>query len=381
MPTNTDPSSDVLETIYTIALAQASLYNQAPMLLLYRTLGSATAIVERRDHLDELLTHVPERFNALFSDFNEYLVHAQREYQWAVENDIQPIAYNDDRYPKRLRECPDAPMMVFKKGNAELNTRHIVSIVGTRNATAYGQDLIRHLMADLRLLCPDIVVVSGLAYGIDICAHRECLNNQLSTIGVLAHGLEYIYPSRHIVTAKEMLGNGALVTEYVRGSKADKLNFVRRNRIVAGMTDATIVVESAEKGGALITARLARDYNREVFAFPGAVTAPFSKGCNNLIRDNIASLITSADDLITALGWAAPAAGNKPTAVERELFPQLTDDEQAVVDVLMKENDQLINVLAVKTGIALGPLTALLFSLEMKGVVRPLAGGTQHLLI
>ena len=224
--------------------------------------------------------------------------------------------------------------------------------------------------------------MSGLAYGVDICAHREALQNGYETVGVLAHGLDDLYPSRHRQTADEMLKHGGLLTEFMLGTRADKVNFVRRNRIVAGIADATILVESAAHGGGLITARLAREYNRDVFAFPGAVGAPYSEGCNNIIRDNEAALITCAMDFVEAMGWKTDAqmAETCQQGVEREMFPDLTEEEQIVVDTLRQRNDLQLNMLSVQCGIGVGRLTALLFSLEMKGVVKTMAGGLCHLM-
>ena len=238
--------------------------------------------------------------------------------------------------------------------------------------------MVRRLIDDLRTMCPDVLIVSGLAYGIDICAHRQALADGFETVGVLAHGLDQIYPHHHRDTAVEMVKKGGLLTEYMSQTQALPNNFRQRNRIVAGMSDATILVESAYKGGGLITCRIAQEYGRDVFAFPGAVGMPFSEGCNRMIRSNTAALITSAQDLVESMGWETIA--QKPEAVERQLFPDLTEEEQKVVDLLQQTNDLQLNLISVKANIPIGQLTALLFSLEMKGVVKPMAGGTYHLL-
>ena len=238
-------------------------------------------------------------------------------------------------------------------------------------------------MSELRGLCPQVLIVSGLAYGVDICAHREALANGYPTVGVLAHGLDQIYPYRHRETAAQMLNHGGLLTEFMSQTNADKPNFVRRNRIVAGMADAVILVESAAKGGGLITAEIAQSYARSVFAFPGNVGQPYSEGCNNLIRDNGAGLISSAQDFVKAMGWWEETHRQQAFAdgIERNLFPDLTTEEQQVVSLLKESNDLQLNIITVKTGIPIGRLTALLFQLEMKGVVKPLAGGMYHLLL
>ena len=246
----------------------------------------------------------------------------------------------------------------------------------------HKQDLIRHFIADLRRHCPQVLIVSGLAYGVDINAHRQALENGYETVGVLAHGLDQIYPYRHKDTANEMVRHGGLLTEFMTQTNADKPNFVRRNRIVAGMADAVVLVESAAKGGGLITAEIAQSYDRNVFAFPGNVNAPFSQGCNNLIRDNGAALISNADDFVHAMGWQDEAIRRQANAdgIERDLFPDLSPEEQKIVSLLQQTNDLQLNILSVKSSIPIGQLTALLFQMEMKGVVKPLAGGMYHLL-
>ena len=237
--------------------------------------------------------------------------------------------------------------------------------------------------ADLRQHCPQVLIVSGLAYGVDIYAHRQALANGYETVGVLAHGLDQIYPYRHKETAAEMLRHGGLLTEFMTQTNADKPNFVRRNRIVAGMADSTVIIESAAKGGSLITAEIAQSYDRSVFAFPGSVYAEFSQGCNNLIRDNGAALISNADDFVCAMGWQDEAIRKQANAdgIERDLFPSLSPEEQKIVGLLQQTNDLQLNILSVKTSIPIGQLSALLFQLEMKGIVKPLAGGMYHLLL
>ena len=233
----------------------------------------------------------------------------------------------------------------------------------------------------MKSLSPEVLIVSGLAYGVDINAHRQALANRLDTVGVLAHGLDYLYPTRHKQTADEMLAQGGLLTEFLTNTNADKLNFVRRNRIVAGISDACVLVESAAHGGGLITTSIARDYNRDVFAFPGPVGAPYSEGCNNLIRDHKAQLVSSAADFVHALGWETDLKRMQATrqGIERQLFPQLSNEEQAVVQTLEKLNDQAINQLSLTANIPISRLTVLLFQLEMKGILKLLAGGCYHL--
>ena len=370
------------EVLYTLALTRMTGFNLPTALLLYQQLGGGRAVYEHRNDIRDVLPDCSERLAQALKDWSLALARAEQELLFIEKHHIQVLCYGDDHYPARLMECPDAPVVLYYMGTAPLNRPHVLNLVGTRRCTTYGQDLIRHFVSDLHQLCPQVLVVSGLAYGIDICAHRNALANGYDTVGVLAHGLDELYPPAHRDTAKQMLAHGGLLTEYMSESRVDKANFVRRNRIVAGISDATILVESAAKGGGLITARIAQDYNRSVFAFPGAVGAAASEGCNQLIRDNGAQLITSADDFVLAMGWQNDALLQKAKTegIERSCFPNLSDDEQHLVSILNQPGDLQLNHLSVKTNMPVSQLTALLFQLEMKGVVRPMAGGNYHLL-
>ncbi|MDE5783593.1 MAG: DNA-processing protein DprA [Prevotella sp.] len=370
------------EIYYAIALTRMTGFNFQIALHLYQTLGSAQAVYEHRNNIRDAIPDSTERLAVAMKDWSAALARAAQEMAFIQKNAIQPLLLGSENYPRRLAECPDAPIILYYMGTADLNQSRVINIIGTRHCTVYGQDLICRFINDLRRFCPNVLVVSGLAYGIDICAHRYALQNGYETIGVLAHGLDELYPSHHRDTAAQMLRQGGLLTEYMSETRPDKVNFVRRNRIVAGICDATILVESAAKGGGLITTGIAMDYNRSVFAFPGSVGAPYSEGCNQLIRDNGAQLITSADDFVKAMGWQTDAKLRRAQAngIERMLFPDLSDDEQTIVKVLDGMGDLQLNQISVKTNIPIGQLTALLFQLEMKGVVRPLAGGTYHLL-
>ena len=371
------------EIISAIALTRISFFSLAELLELFRRVGSAEEIVAHSQHIRDLLPDASDRLTQAFTDIGQALRYAESELRTAESMGVRPLVMGDDDYPSRLLECADAPLVLYYQGSASLNQKRVVSIVGTRRCTPYGQDLVRRFMSELRSLCPQVLVVSGLAYGIDICAHREALAQGYDTVGVVAHGLDDLYPPSHRPTADQMLKQGGLLTEFPTGTRLDRLNFVRRNRIVAGLSDATLLVESAIRGGGLITTRIADDYGRDVFAFPGAVGAPYSEGCNDLIRRQGAGLITSAKHFVEAMGWQNDAQLSEAQAqgIERQLFPELTTDEQRVVAVLQRKNDLQINILSVQSGLAVGPLTALLFSLEMKGVVRTMAGGTYHLLM
>lgn len=370
------------ETLNAIALSRVNFYNLAGILEVYRRAGSATAVAEASRDIRTLIPDALPRMVEAFQDFSRLREKAETELEWDEKHGVEALTMTDARYPERLKHCDDAPLVLFYKGTADLNQQHIINIVGTRRCTVYGQDLIRRFIADLKQLCPGVLIVSGLAYGVDINAHRNALEQGFETVGVLAHGLDELYPPRHRDTARQMLRQGGLLTEYTTQTNPDKLNFVRRNRIVAGICDATILVESAARGGGLITCRIARDYGRDVFAFPGNVGAEYSEGCNNLIRDNGAALITSAEDFVRAMGWQEEQKVEQARheGIERQIFPNLSDDEQRVVRVLQKQNDLQANVLSVQTGFSIQKLTTLLFGLEMKGVVRALAGASYHLL-
>ena len=371
------------EIIYAMALTRLTNFNFQQALQLYRTVGSAQLLYEHRNDIGDILKDCSPRLKEAIKDWDEPMKRAEFELEFMQEHQIRAITLNDDDYPQRLRECADAPIVLYYKGNADLNQAKVICIVGTRQCTQYGVDLIHRFMADLHMRCPEVLIVSGLAYGIDINAHREALAQGYPTVAVVAHGLDQIYPYRHHETAVKMLEHGGLLTEFMSQTNADKQNFVRRNRIVAGMSDACIVVESAAKGGGLITAGIAQSYDRAVFAFPGAIGMTYSEGCNNLIRDNGAGLITCAEDFVKAMGWQDEALRQQAHSegIERNLFVDLSPEEGSIVNLLQQTNDLQLNILSVKTGIPIGQLTALLFQLEMKGVVKPLAGGMYHLIM
>lgn len=370
------------EVYYTIALTRMTGFNFQTALHLYRELGGGLAVYEHRNDIKDVMSECTNRLAESLKDWTLPLARAAQEMEFITKHHIRPLLLDTEDYPQRLSECSDAPIILYYMGTANLNQRRIINIIGTRHCTTYGKDLIHRFVSDLKCLCPEMLIVSGLAYGVDICAHRNALDNGYETVGVLAHGLDEIYPTAHRETAKQMLTHGGLLTEYMTETRADKLNFVKRNRIVAGMSDATILVESAAKGGGLITSRIAMDYDRSVFAFPGAIGAPYSEGCNQLIRDNGASLITSAEDFVNAMGWQTDIKLQKAQTegIERSIFLELSDEEQKIARILEEFGDFQLNQLSVKTNIPIGQLTALLFQMEMKGIVRPLAGGTYHLL-
>lgn len=365
------------ETLYMMALAQVPSVSQTNLHLLIDELGTATAIYENRKSLKELLPAASQKTLDALASIDNHLKRAEEELQFCKEGKIQCLGINDNNYPQRLKDCNDAPILLYYRGSANLNTQHIVSMVGTRQITAYGKDLCRTFVRDLKQLCPDTLVVSGLAYGVDIHCHKAALEEGLDTVGVLAHGMDQIYPRMHRDTAKQMLTQGGLLTEYLSRTPIDKRNFVQRNRIVAGVADAIIVVESATKGGSLITADIALSYNRQVWAYPGRITDTYSAGCNKLITSNKAALLLDAEDFCLSMGWTNDIRHRKKLSdgIQQELFSDFSAEERRIVEALAKADSKQINVLSVETNIPIGQLSSLLFTLEMKGAVQMLVGG------
>lgn len=303
---------------------------------------------------------------------------ARKQLEFALDHKVRIIYFTDTDYPRRLRECDDAPLLLYVSGSAELNPRHVVGIVGTRNATHYGVNFINKLVDDLHSKLDSLLIVSGLALGCDIAAHRRSLADGVPTAGVVAHGLDTIYPPENRNDAAKMAsGHGAVITDYPTGTRPYRGNFLARNRIVAGMVDCLVVAESAAAhGGALHTARLAREYNREVFALPGRTSDLYSGGCNKLIRNQVATLCSCADDIIETMGWTAklPAEGG-----QQQLFPDLSPEEEKIIDFLRKNGEGQINTLTAHLGIPVGRLMGLLMQLEMAGLVMSIPGSRYRL--
>lgn len=367
-----------METLYAMALSKVPRMSLSNINMLYSTLGTATAVYEHRHNIRDAVPDATDRLAEALRGMDESLKRAEVEMDFAQKKNIRCLTMADADYPQRLLECPDAPIVLYYCGNANLNTSRIINIIGTRHSTDYGRDICRSFISDLQRSRPDILVVSGLAYGIDINAHRAALDCGMQTVGVLAHGLDRIYPSVHRATAATMARQGGLLTEYMSQTAPDKLNFVRRNRIVAGMCDATIVVESAAKGGSLITAELAESYHRDVFAFPGRIYDQYSEGCNRLIKSNRATLIQTADDFLTAMGWDTPTDTHS-APLQQELFPELTPEEQLIVSTLQQADDKQINQIVVETSMPFSRISSLMFELELKGIVRVLGGARYKL--
>jgi len=299
------------------------------------------------------------------------LERAKREVEFIRKNQIQTLFYLDENYPTRLKNCSDAPIILYFKGKADLNQSRIISVVGTRNATNYGKEICNELIGSFSEKSYPILVVSGLAYGIDVQTHKACLKHNVPTVGVFAHGLDTVYPALHAPIAARMLENGGLISDFPSETKIDRPNFLRRNRIIAGLADATIIVESAEKGGALVTADIANSYNRDVFAFPGRCTDVYSRGCNKIIKFNEAALIENAADIEKAMNWDIKT--QSPRTVQTVLFQELTPEEQKLVD-LLKEGDRFVDEIAIETQLSMSKISTLLLGLEFKGIITSLPG-------
>lgn len=303
---------------------------------------------------------------------------AEKEIEFITKHHIKPLFYLDAEYPERLKNCPDSPVILFTRGNVDLNHPKIISIVGTRNASEYGKEITELIIRQLSERNHDPVIVSGLAYGIDITAHRMALKNNLKTIAVLGHGLTSIYPSVHTKTAKEIILHGALATEFTHEQKAESPNFVKRNRIIAGLADATIVIESGEKGGALITADIANSYNRDVFAIPGRINDERSAGCNKLIKINRAALLEKVEDIEYLMGWDVAQVKNQ--VLQGTLFNQLSAEEKLLVDILKSKGDCFIDDLAFQSNLPSSVVSSVLLNLEFAGFVKNLPGKIFRLL-
>lgn len=321
--------------------------------------ASATEVI--RAHPD-LVTH-------------EAILFASKELEFIEKHQIKTYFYKDENYPYRLAQCVDAPLILYAKGNVNVNPKHVVSVVGTRMPSERGKDWCRRFILDLANKMPDVTIVSGLAYGIDVIAHKAAMESGISTIIIPAHGLDRIYPSVHRSVAIQALDKGGILTEYTRGTEPERFNFVARNRIVAGMADAVVVVESKKKGGSLITADMAVDYGRDVFAVPGRVDDECSAGCNDLIKRNKAQLIDCADDLIAAMQWQEAKKTPIQTCI-MEMMCDLTENQQQLLQLLRETEEGIhINQLVMETQLAYNIVSSELVMMELQDVVKSMPGG------
>jgi len=363
------------DLLYQLALTQVPHVGYVHAKILAMHFGSAAAVFNAKRSLLEKIEGIGEIRAGSIKAF-KYFKKSEDEIAFIEKYKIRPFFITDNEYPQRLLNCYDPPTMLFYKGNADLNASKIIGIVGTRGNTDYGKQFTENLVKELA--SSGILVVSGLAFGIDAIAHKSALKNKLLTIGVLGHGLDTIYPSEHSTLAKDIVTHGGLLTEFTSNTKPDKHNFPSRNRVVAGICDATIVVETGIKGGSMITAELANSYNRDVFAVPGRNTDPKSSGCNHLIKNNKAILLTDAQQFIEIMGWdEAPARSKKN---QKELFIELSDDEKNVINILHEKDSVPIDELVFKSGCSSSALAAAILNLELKNVVQSLPGKMYRLM-
>jgi len=332
--------------------------------------GSVEAVFkERQNRLVKIPDIGPVTATAIAK--HKVFERAEEECVFIEKYHIESMFFTGDNFPRRLAGCTDAPVMIYYKGNYDLNNSRIIAIVGTRNATDYGKEITEQLVKDFA--GKNICVVSGLAYGIDICAHKTAVKNNVPTIGVLGHGLDRIYPQVHKPTAEKMIGQGGLLTEYMSQTNPDKENFPARNRIIAGISDGVIVVEAAKKGGALITAHIADSYNRDVFAVPGKLNDPYSEGCNRLIKTNKAVLIESAADIKYIMGWDNQKVSSK-APIQKKLFIDLNAEEKILTDVLGEKGAMHIDAICQRSELPMSKVAMSLLNLEFNGILKSLPG-------
>ncbi len=363
------------DLLYQIALTLVPNIGDVHAKSLINIFGDAQSIFKaKKKDLENIEGIGTVRANSIkgFADFTS----SEAEIEFIEKYKITPLFLTDAHYPKRLLNCYDSPALLFYRGNTDLNTAKIIAIVGTRNHSEYGKMIGEKIVEDLA--SENILIVSGLAFGIDTIAHKAAVKNSVQTVGVLAHGLDRIYPPQNKNLAKQMVENGGLLTEFLSNTNPDKQNFPKRNRIVAGMSDAIIVIESSKKGGSLITAELASGYNKDVFAIPGKVIDTKSEGCNYLIRNNKASLITCANDVLEMMNWKSLDKKNKKK--QRELFIELTPDEKIVIEILQQHETLSIDQLYLRSGLTSSAMAAALLMLEMQNVIFCMPGKVYKLL-
>lgn len=331
--------------------------------------GNPESIFKEPKKMLQKIPRISDKLIAAIAN-KELLTRAEKEILFLEKYRIKPLYYQDNDYPFRLKNCLDSPIMLYYKGNSEINMHKVIGIVGTRSATDYGKEICHKIISGL--VDHQVMIVSGLAYGIDSCAHRTAIESGLSTIGVLGHGLDRIYPIQNTGLAERMIRQGGLLTDFISETKPDRENFPQRNRIIAGLCDAIVVVEAAKKGGALITAEFANSYNRDVFAVPGKIGDIYSEGCNFLIKINKAALIQSGEDIKYMMGWDTEKPGK--TSGQRRLFIEMTQEEETVVNILNEHGETGIDDLTFKSRLSMSKCSAALLNLEFEGIVKSLPG-------
>jgi DNA processing protein len=357
------------ELLYVLALQKTKGIGAIIAKKLISTLGSASAVYQEKHRNIRKLNGIGAITIAHLKDKTP-LKEAEKEVEFILKNNIKTLYFLDDDYPHRLKYCIDGPILIFQKGETSFENRKVISIVGTRNITSYGRDCCEQIIADLKIYNP--IIVSGFAYGVDICAHREAIKNGLETVAVLAQGFASLYPKVHKKYEKELLVNGSFLTEFWYHDQPLREHFLQRNRIIAGLSEATIVIESAEKGGSLVTADIADSYNRDVFAVPGRISDKYSIGCNQLIKQNKAIMLNTAEDLVRELSWEQSSI--KKQAIQSQLFVELSETEQLVVTFLQLNGKQQLDLISLNNQLSIQQTAAILFNLEMKGMVKPLPG-------
>ena len=365
------------ELLYQLALTEVPNIGCVHAKILATEFGDASSIFNAKQSSLEKMEGIGVIRAKAIKSFHDFS-NAEDEIKFIEKYNIKPLFLSDKDYPKRLLNCYDSPTLLFYKGDADLNASKIISVIGTRNHTDYAKQvtdkLFKELSEGLNEKEQNLIIVSGMAYGVDAIAHKAALKNDLPTIGVLAHGLDQIYPPQHSGLAKDMLKQGGgLLTEFKSKTKPDKHNFPTRNRIVAGMSDATIVIETSIKGGSMITAELANGYNKDVFAFPGKVTDSKSAGCNYLIKTNKAVLLTNAQELIELMSWEEKNQRPK-NKIQKELFIELTKDEKIIIDILKEKESVPIDEINIKSGLGSSAVAAAILNLEFQSVVSSLPG-------
>jgi DNA processing protein len=360
------------DLLYQLALTEVPHVGCVHAKILVQHFGNAADIFKAKQSFLEKIEGIGQVRASCIKSFKDFSK-AEEEIRFIVKYGIRPLFIADKEFPQRLLNCYDPPTLLFYKGTAELNSSKVIALIGTRSHTDYSKKVVDKFIQELS--AQNILVVSGMAYGVDALAHKAALKNNLSTVGVLAHGLDQIYPPDHSALAKDMLkNNGGLLTEFRSKTKPDKHHFPTRNRIVAGMSDATIVVESGIKGGSMVTAELANGYNKDVFAFPGKVTDHKSAGCNYLIRSNKATLLTDAVELIELMGWEERAKRSKEKKSQKEIFIELSKEEMIIVDLLNEKDTVHIDEINLRSGLNSSAIAAAILNLELKNVVKGLPG-------
>lgn len=363
------------ELLYAIALTKIENVGAVTAKNLISYCGSPQAVLqEKKQHL----LRIPQIGEAIAQAIQDPRIFskAEKELRFVDQEHIQIIYYQDDLYPNRLKNYLDSPLLMYYKGTSDLNQEKIIAVVGTRKVTEYGKKLILQLIEGILEL--KLLVVSGLAYGVDSLVHKKCVDENIETLGILGHGLDRMYPEVNTHLSKQMQMHGGLLTEFGMGTKPDRENFPKRNRIVAGMSDAILVIETLREGGSMITASYANQYNKDVFAFPGKTTDSYSSGCNFLIKNHQAQLIESAEDLILNMRW--DVASKKSKSIQQALFVELDESEQQIVTILQKNNTVPIDYFYQNTEFSPSQLASLLLNLEFKGLVQVMPGKKYSLL-